>query len=205
MLFTNWTQVVSGRKQVIWCLGSSIVRDAFVHARSHEPGINLGIEQAVLWWQGYSGLRLKQTKQKIRCLASYGDQPSIVVLHCGGNDLGHTDLKTLRKYVSEVFQFLLQIFPTVKIIWSEILPRRVWRYSENKAAMEAARKRINRFAGKLAIKSRGSYLRHPVLCQVQLNFLKNDGVHLNTIGNELFIKQLRKGILFSMENQYYIS
>lgn len=170
-------------------------------------GINLGFENAMLWWQGYSGLSFRQAKYKIKLLADVGDHPSIILLHCGGNDLGYTPLKKLRQYISESFNLLSELFPGVKIIWSEILPRNVWRYSSNNIAMENSRKRINGYAGGLAMKAGGAYLRHPKLCDCRLkfNYLKNDGVHLNLTGNECFLNQLRNGIMCFLNGQQYIA
>lgn len=174
-------------------------------ARSQLTGSNLGIQFADLWWQGYSGLTLKQAKYKLRAIAAVGDTPSIILFHCGGNDLGNIDLWQIRQCISNTFKMFFELFPGVRIIWSEILPRLVWRYSDDAVAMERSRKRINSYAGKLAISTGGSYLRHPVLSKVNRSYFKSDGVHLSVCGNEFFLAQIRKGILGSLKSKQYIA
>jgi hypothetical protein len=43
---------------LVWIIGSSIVRNAFVHARKSSVGINLGLSRVglQLLWQGYGGM-----------------------------------------------------------------------------------------------------------------------------------------------------
>jgi hypothetical protein len=43
-------------------------------------------------------------------------------------------------------QYAATLFPTTKIIWSQILPRSNWRYSENLKAMDRVRIRLNNAA-----------------------------------------------------------
>jgi hypothetical protein len=35
------------------------------------------------------------------------------------------------------------LYPDLKIIWSDILPRRYWHYGDNHGAIEGTRKRVN--------------------------------------------------------------
>ena len=70
-------------------------------------------------------------------------------------------MKDLRKLILKIFQFITNIIPNVLIIWSEVLTRYNWRTSHDNVAMERRSKRVNSFAGKLAIKAGGSYIMHP--------------------------------------------
>lgn len=68
-----------------------------------------------------------------------GNSPDYIVLHLGGNDLGRRSLVDLRKLIVELFRTILSIFPSVKIVWSAVLPRSNWRYSDNNVAIDKAR------------------------------------------------------------------
>ena len=81
---------------MVWCVGSSIIKQAFIAARKRHGGVNLGLRVADLWWQGYSGLSLKKTIDKIQTLEKVGEQPDFILLHCGGNDIGRISLKGIR-------------------------------------------------------------------------------------------------------------
>ncbi|KAL4239302.1 hypothetical protein ACF0H5_000119 [Mactra antiquata] len=179
----------------IWCIGSSIVKQAFIFARNNEIGIDLGLKDRTVWWQGYSGLSLLSLQNKIQTLFKVGETPSCIILHCGGNDIGKTSLYRIRTLISLIFEKIINLLPNVTIIWSEILPRQNWRYSNNNKSMERCRKRINSYAGKLAITKNGRYLRHSFMCINISKFLKTDGVHLNDNGNKLLLQQFKKAVV----------
>lgn len=190
---------------VVWCLGSSLIKRAFVASRSLPGGPNLDLRGADVWWQGYGGLGLAELLKKINILVKVGDTPSFIILHCGGNDIGKIPCKQIRKLLQDVFQLCAKVLPNTKILWSEVLPRSNWRYSTDGKAMERARKRLNSYAGKLAIDMGGGYLRHPILCSDWGRFECPDGVHLSDEGNVVFLKQIRNGInQFRAGNSYIV-
>jgi hypothetical protein len=75
--------------------------------------------------------------------------------------------------------------PQIKIVWSQILPRFSWRYSDNFEAMERSRRRLNNCIASCVLKSGGCYIRYPDL-KHPANF-KDDGVHLTELENELLV------------------
>ena len=86
----NNTQEISGDKsKTIWIVGSSIIKQAFMRARrSRCVNLDLGRLSASIWWQGYSGLRWGRLEAKLNTLLQVEDIPDILVIHCGGNDIG---------------------------------------------------------------------------------------------------------------------
>lgn len=179
------------------------MKRGFFKARNQPGGINLGLNNGQLWWQGYGGLGLTRLRDKLVTLVKVGDSPNLILLHCAGNDIGKLPCKKLRVYIRDVFVLIQQLLPEARILWSEVLPRTVWRYSTDNCAMERARKRLNSFAGKLAIGMGGGYIRHPRLCREWLN-LSEDGVHPSDVGNSIYLQQLRKGIVEFNEGNSYI-
>ena len=63
-------------------------------ARHGRYSLNLGRLNMTLWWQGYSGLTLMQIINKLEYPSRFGSHPAIL-LHCGGNYLGSTDIRKL--------------------------------------------------------------------------------------------------------------
>ena len=100
----------------------------------------------------------------------------------------------MRNLVKLIFVLLKEQYISANVIWSEILPRAVWRYSDNLQAMERCRKRLNGFAGKLAIEKGGAYISHPLLRKGDSKYFSHDGVYLSEAGNYMFVHQLAKGI-----------
>ena len=64
----------------------------------------------------------------------------------GGYDLGQHSIGDLRELGKSQLQYVATLFPTTKFIWSQILPRSNWRYSENRKAMDRVRIRLNNAA-----------------------------------------------------------
>ena len=169
-------------------------------------GTNIGLTDIQLWWQGYGGLTLFNAVYKLRTLDKVGDNPFAILLHCGGNDLGKVSLKRLRKVVVKTFNFVNEQLPGCYIIWSEVLPRASWRYSISCVAMERCRQRLNSFAGTLAIRNGGCFIKYPMLSAVSEKLYLDDGVHLSKHGNILFLNQIAKGITaFVKENNQFCS
>ncbi|VDI62386.1 Hypothetical predicted protein [Mytilus galloprovincialis] len=87
--------VEGGQEVSVWIVGSSLIRNAFVHAaRSRTGGVNLGLHRigVKIWWQGYGGMGLKDLESTIKRLMKYEKAPKYLVLHIAGNDLGKTKL-----------------------------------------------------------------------------------------------------------------
>ena len=98
--------------QTIWLVGSSIIKHAFLEAVLRPGGTNLTLERKhiSLWWQGYSGLQLSKTRQKIRTLEKVGPVPNCILIHCGGNDLGNVSIRKLRVVAKQLVLFLMNHF-----------------------------------------------------------------------------------------------
>lgn len=188
----NSSQVIIGTVKV-WLIGSSIIKQAFTVARRRPGGASLDLKGINLWWQGYSGMSILDVVSKLKTLKRVGDLPDIILLHCGGNDLGRIDLKEFCSQIDIIIKFITVTFKC-KIIWSQILPRNAWRYSDNHAAMDLARKRVNSYAAKRVIENGGFYLKHPDLSQVTPAIFTADGVHLSFLGNCLFLAQISSAL-----------
>lgn len=167
---------------------------AWIKARSRPGGKNLNLNRfgIDIWWQGYSGMRLGQMRKKIRHLLTLEDEPDYLVIHCGGNDLGgKRPILDLRFFVSALMRFIYSVLPNTKIVWSQILPRRKWRYIDNMAIMEKSRKRLNQHAATLATGLGGAYIKYPDIKLADPSFWLDDGVHLSNTGNEIMINTIQ--------------
>lgn len=129
-------------------MGSSIIKHAFLAAMLRTGGINLGLERLgiKIWWQGYAGLKFTDLKKKVMYLTRLEEAPDFLVIHCGRNDLDDPDwpLAELIEHMSESITSLAELLPKTKLVWSQILPRKSYRYSSDLEAMERNRKRFNR-------------------------------------------------------------
>lgn len=196
IVLIQWLYVLSiVENQKVWLVGSSILKHAQLEAFLRPGGLHLNLARVniSLWWQGYSGLKLCQTERKLRTLAKVGPSPKAILIHCGGNDLGHISIRKLRLVTNKLFKFLRTSFPHSKVIWSCILPRMKWRYSDNSLAMETQRKRLNSCASSLALRYGGAVIRHPDI-KLDPIFFCDDGVHLSKFANSIFLNTIQGGL-----------
>ena len=103
----------------IWIVGSSIVKHAFVRARCNGTvNMELGRHAASVWWQGQSGLRWGKLESKLNTLLRYEDSPDMLVIHCGGNDIGIGSCKSikLRKCMESTIINISKTLPNTRIV-----------------------------------------------------------------------------------------
>ena len=77
------------------------------------------------------------------------------------------------------------MIPGTCLIWSSILRRLNWRYSEFASKMETTRKRIKRGVLLYILKCGGYVIRYPDFEDKYQGQCNDDGVHLSYIGNDI--------------------
>ncbi|XP_062583284.1 uncharacterized protein LOC134245048 [Saccostrea cucullata] len=187
----------------VWCVGSSIIKNAMMASVCRPGGTNLGLDRLKIniWWQGYSGLNFLGLKRKLFFLTEYEESPDFLVIHCGANDLGSIDLYTLIEKIKSHLKIIKTRFPHSTLVWSQMLPRNKWRYSGDNKAMERSRLKANRVAASLVLELGGCYIKYPDLLKNISQFLLPDGVHLNDLGNKLFLNNIQGGLEFFLSKQ----
>lgn len=130
-------------------------------------------------------MRLDELVPRIKYLLKFERTPDMLIVDCGGNNLGYRHLHKLRHQIKSSLYSVQKMLPNVKIIWSQILPRLSWRSSKNTWALSRVAARINNFAGWLCLKYGGGYVKYPEIEWDEPGLFNKDGVHLSLIGNEL--------------------
>ena len=118
----------------------------------------------------------------------------MIIIHAGGNDMGIDSLRRFRFNIKYAVTNLSQMLPSTLLVWSQILPRRYWRYMLSLEAGESNRIRINNFASTKVINMGGAYIKYPELKNCSSDLYKPDGVHLTKLGNEIFLNTLQGAI-----------
>ncbi|KAK6179793.1 hypothetical protein SNE40_005884 [Patella caerulea] len=167
------------------------MKKAATYARTRPGGLNLGLDRLNMniWWQGYSGLKFKDLEQKLAFLLTIeSTPPDILVIHCGGNDLGTLNVADFRRKIRTTFQFIINRFPNTFIVWSQILPRK---FLVDAKALSKQRSRLNNFAAKRILELGGAYIRYPDIKFGISHLFQSDNIHLSDIGNSIFINTLQ--------------
>lgn len=186
-------------------MGSSIVLRAADHAKLRPIGTHLGLEKVgcQVVWVGSPGMKWDHLVGTICSMINYrGTIPSVLVIHCGANDIGETPQGALLYHMKFVIAVLSNMIPGTSIVWSSLLPRLSWRFSNNVLAMETTRKRINRGMKSYLSKHGGYIIQHSDFDDKHLGLFMNDGVHLTFIGLDIFLNQIQGAIETFMKYPY---
>ena len=148
---------------------------------------------------------MKDIKNKLLTLLKVENSPDIIILHCGGNDIGNIKSYVLRNQLFSVLQFLSRNFPQTRIVWSQILPRLRYRNEGNHLALEKVRKRINSYMAALVIRAGGFYIKYPEIDEKNAGFFKTDNVHLNQLGNQVFLYRIQQALQRFASSNFVVS
>lgn len=120
--------------------------------------------------------------------------PDVLVLHVGGNDLGARPLRELVKDIKFDLLRLWSLFPSLVTVWSDIVPRKVWRGARSVEGVNKARVKVNRAIGRFMARNGAVAVRHVDLEQGVGGFWRADGIHLNAVGLDMWCLALQDGI-----------
>ncbi|OCT76599.1 hypothetical protein XELAEV_18031802mg [Xenopus laevis] len=178
-----------------WLLGHSYIHWAAQRATFHRADGQLGFQQTQvqLRWVRRRGLKWEEIVPLVVQNAKEFGPPDIIVLHAGGNDVGQCPMKFLIKDIRRDCLRLWSLFPEAVLIWSEIIPRALWRGAHSHQAVNRSRIKINRAVSKFVQGNGGIVVRHMDL-EKDRGYFRPDGVHLNDLGLDLFNFSLQEAI-----------
>ncbi|XP_077437965.1 uncharacterized protein LOC144061409 isoform X2 [Vanacampus margaritifer] len=130
----------------VWICGHSLVHWAESRASSAEVGAQLGMDphKVTLRWKGVQGMIWPQLLPLLHQLRAAWPQPHVIIMHLGGNDLNTETPSDLLASVRRDVTSMRAAFPHCVLVWSHILPRRVWRHSADAHEVDLVRSTVNR-------------------------------------------------------------
>lgn len=182
-------KVINTEPKNIWICGHSLIYWAEMRAKSPEVGMQLGMDPSsvVVWWKGTQGMTWPQLLPQLLQLKIKWPNPDVVIMHLGGNDLGTDSPTDLLASVKKDLTSMRSIFPQCLLVWSDILPRRVWRHSEDSLEVDLVRATINRRVHSIIAELGGTALTHDNLrCGTDTGLYRPDGVHLSGKGIDTY-------------------
>lgn len=153
--------------------------------------LNFG-ETCQVKWFGQGGRRWEDLLPFLRSTSSMGIAlPHVMIIHLGGNSIGYqgqTRMALIQR-MKEDMLVIRELFPLTTVLFSDILPRRNWRYQSSRSGygLERTRRWINAVMSGFL---RGMDMRCIVHRDIMLHHLHRDGVHLNDHGNDIFYRNI---------------
>lgn len=168
-----------------------MIRGAYQRLCDRPDGENLGLDfiGGNLTWEFMSGMKIDHIQAAVDYLLSFKEIPDYVIFHCVGNDIGSKASAVIIAELKQIFEHLKIILPGSKFIWSQILPRRTWRYIECTHFADRARKRINSSISTFVIKNGGHYIKYPDI-KGDFKFICHDDTHLSAVGYDIMLNNI---------------
>ncbi|XP_035477470.2 uncharacterized protein LOC118292840 [Scophthalmus maximus] len=173
----------------VWIVGDSYVRRGERRARE----TNLGMSARVQWF-GKGAQCWNDLLPHFRQCLEGRTAPEVLVIHCGGNDLGHFKSVLLLKAMKRDQHDLHQQFPEMKILLSSSIRGSVGGRHRLPAKMDKARKFIDSVMATFILSVNGRTLHHPQIVFDHPQLFLRDKVHLTPWGNDLFLHVIAQGL-----------
>ncbi|XP_026793067.3 uncharacterized protein si:dkeyp-121d4.3 isoform X2 [Pangasianodon hypophthalmus] len=173
----------------VWICGHSLVFWAEKRATSPEIGMQLGMDpnSVRIWWKGVQGMTWQQLLPQLLQLKDNWPNPDVILMHLGGNDIGKMTPEAFVLAVKKDLISLKSIFPQCRLVWSDILPRKSWRHSNDSTAVNNMRQAINKTIRGIMAELGGFSLTHDnIVPRLDSGLYRPDGVHLSGKGIDTF-------------------
>ncbi|CAJ0966975.1 unnamed protein product [Ranitomeya imitator] len=183
-------------RRLVWIMGHSFVFWAAERAAVRPDGRQLGFSRdvATLRWIGKRGMTWSQFLPDFHRFVRWDQVPQILVIHLGGNDLGKRPCRKLIKDIKFDVLRLWAMFPKVLVVWSDIVPRKVWRGARSPEGVNRARIKVNKAVSRFMARNGAVVVRHINLESGTGGYWRLDGVHLNAVGTDMWCLAIQKGI-----------
>ncbi|XP_053407289.1 uncharacterized protein LOC128559503 [Mercenaria mercenaria] len=180
----------------VWIIGSSLIKGAYHRLAFRPDGNSLGLQHynVRITWEFLSGMRIRDIRRSVQYLLQFKDEPDIIVIHCGGNDIGTKSTWDITfEFKMLITDFLQPLLPHTGLIWSQILPRRTWRYVPYTPTAENIRKRINSSLATFVIRNGGGYIKYADI-SLEKQFFHTDDTHLSELGYDIMLNTLSSAL-----------
>ncbi|XP_030626226.1 uncharacterized protein LOC115808967 [Chanos chanos] len=182
-------KVLSKEVKNVWICGHSLVFWAEKRDKSPEFGMQLGMDPKCVrvWWKGVQGMTWQQLLPQLLQLKGNWPNPDVILMHLGGNDIGKSSPEAFVSTVKKDLLSMKSIFPDCLLVWSDILPRRSWRHTDDSLTVDNIRMAINESIQGIIKEIGGTALTHEnIRPGSNAGLYRPDGVHLSGKGIDTF-------------------
>ncbi|XP_053111796.1 uncharacterized protein LOC128327260 [Hemicordylus capensis] len=180
------------QKTLIWVVGHDI--PFWAHNYCHDRNLGL-VPRAIICWACKTGMLWEELLPLLFGMAAVEPAPDVLAIHLGELDLDRTPEAELVSYVVRDLMEIRKVFPHTVLCWIEMLPCRKWPDVPGPSAVNEARERNNRRIGEVFRWQHGELLLQGGISAEQPELFLEDGMHLSSLGMELYLGNLKQGFL----------
>lgn len=159
----------------------------------------------VVTWQGIRGAKIHGLTSHVAREIRGVPYPTTIIIALGTNNIFTTPLGRIHDILKERVDSLRELLPNTRLIWSDVLPRKIYKKETSKGAGKRYTIDMNDNAHKIfknlgnahIIRNAPTILAHKDTCFY-------DDVHLNKEGQKLLIQQFERALQFfnAFPNQF---
>ena len=185
----------------VWIIGDSYVRRG--ERRALETvGNCLGLDGIpYIHWFGWGGLRWIQLIPFLTQALQGRAAPDVLLVHCGGNDLGDISSAKLVAAMKEDLHQLHLHHPRMKIVFSAITQRCRWKAGAHPGKIDKGRRFVNSVMATFVTGLSGSFIDHPHIKFDTPGLFLDDKVHLTNRGMDIFLNSFAESIKAQLQQQ----
>ncbi|XP_073496186.1 uncharacterized protein [Phyllobates terribilis] len=193
---------------LVWILENSFVASALEKISLVPDGRQLGFPpaKAIIRWLGFNSLTWDCVTPTVERFSRLDRSPDILVIHAGGDDIycGVSVADLVNNIKFDIFK-LKSLFPGVEIVWSQIVRRYKVPKPKNKLPFKSACKKVNKQLTSYRRKKTmwAVVVRHMGLEGDAAHLFEEDGVHLNSAGNDIWCRDIQKGIENALQRWHH--
>ncbi|XP_061472309.1 uncharacterized protein LOC133379987 [Rhineura floridana] len=183
----------------IWICGNSVILASRRRAEKSQPnGLQFGIStsRAHVYWHGIQAMMWEQLMPLLHEIYHLRTSPSLIIIHLGEDDLMPKNNISLIISMKNDLAILKRAFPNATIVWSSLLPRRVWKKDQHPEQMQKTQEHINRKMVDYCNEIGVHFLSHNLITSDKANLFLPDVNDLSDAGADIFIADLKKVLRF---------
>ncbi|KAM4020533.1 uncharacterized protein ACNLHF_000922 [Anomaloglossus baeobatrachus] len=193
---------------LVWILGNSFVAKALEKVSLVPDGRQLGfpLSEATIRWLGFNDLPWRSVIPTVVRYSHSNQPPDILVIHAGWEDIysGVCILDLIKNIKCDISRLML-LFPRVVIVWSEIMTRPRCPEGKNRNTLNRACRNVNKLL-QVYLEHKWTVVAHHMVPEDDLSHLfEEDGVCLNSVGNDIWCAGIKKGINKALQRWHHIS
>ncbi|XP_070790700.1 uncharacterized protein [Pituophis catenifer annectens] len=178
----------------VWICGNSVILASKKRAQSHPHGLQLGIStsRANVYWHGIQSMMWTQLIPLLHEIYHVRSPPSVIIIHLGEDDLFPENNTSVIISMKNDLGILKRAFPDTVIVWSSLLPRRIWKNDPKPRYTETAQILVNKIMVNYCNKIGVHFLSHNSITSDKSDLFLPDVSDLTDEGVDIFIADLKK-------------
>ncbi|KAG8128995.1 hypothetical protein E2320_015744 [Naja naja] len=178
----------------IWICGNSVILASKERVQSRPQGLQLGIStsRANVYWHGIQSMMWTQLIPLLHEIYHLRSPPSVIIIHLGEDDLFPENNTSVIISMKNDLGILKRAFPDTVIVWSSLLPIRIWKNDPKHRSTENAQIVVNKIMVNYCNKIGVHFLSHNLITSDKSHLFLPDVSNLSDEGVDIFIANLKK-------------